>query len=203
MKEETVKIPGITESPVCARCAAKGPTCCSLGAASPDAEEPQCFPLSQPECLRILGEAECASILAAQPGGAPENPSGGFFVSAPNSPDFLAAMHALFPGEEAVIAKIWPDEGNHLRLFLPNGRDCVFLAAQGCLLPPHSRPWFCRLFPFWVLKGRPRCFAPASCLAVTEKPSLNGLLRTFAIDSAGVLDLYARLRRDWGLNNDV
>ena len=71
---------------VCARCAASGPTCCTL---TPGQEE-FCFPLSEIERHRIL-EAGAGK---------------GFFAQEANTSAFLDNLRKLFPGEARTSA--WP-----------------------------------------------------------------------------------------------
>ncbi|MDR2051245.1 MAG: zinc/iron-chelating domain-containing protein [Deltaproteobacteria bacterium] len=174
---------------VCRRCAAQGRTCCSLGAEETSA----CSPLSRAELRRILA---CRSA-----GDREETPKRAFpAVREKNSPDFMAAVQRLFPKEGAALSALFPPEGEHLRLRLTAGGDCFFLTASGCSLPREARPGFCRIFPFWVRGGELGFFEAEHCLAIRENASFVPLLRAFALTRAGVLEEYARLRRDWGMD---
>ncbi len=164
---------------VCARCAGLGPTCCEV---SPGQEE-ACFPVSDLERQRI------SDHLALSRGG---------FVEERNSRAFVTNLHRLFPRERRVVDALFPARGTHLRLSTDARGRCQFLAAAGCVLPNEVRPYYCRLFPFWVVSGRLCVFAPAGCLAHREGRSVAGMLESLAVPAARLLDLHSRLRLAWG-----
>ena len=187
----------INSSFVCARCAARFPTCCRMRSAEElENERPgwegECFPLSDPEWERL---ENAARALPAPP---PEE----LTARAPNSPEFLKAMLTLFPGQAERLAASYPAGGSHRRMNLRPDGSCVCLTPQGCCLPRQARPWFCRLFPLWVQRGKLACFAPSDCLAVLENRSLRDLLRVFGGSEAEFLELFEGLRRDWGMQPD-
>lgn len=187
-----VKNKDLPPSSVCARCAARFPTCCRLRSAEGDGNadwEGECFPLSEAELERLQSAVRAL----------PDPPAEELAAGAPNSPEFLAAMRALFPGQAEQLAKAYPAGGQHRRMSLRPDGSCVCLTAQGCCLPRESRPWFCRLFPLWINRGRLACFTPADCLAVLESRSLPELLRAFGGSEGEVRRLFESLRRDWGL----
>ena len=119
---------------VCKRCAGLGPTCCQL---TPGAEE-ACFLLSNPEKDRIREAA----------------PQLGAFAVAPNSSAFLDNIIRLFPTEKELVQEIFPERKEHFRLATDREGRCKLLGPEGCLLPVESRPYYCRIFPFWVHGGR-------------------------------------------------
>jgi Fe-S-cluster containining protein len=171
---------------ICARCAAKGPTCCQL--AAPDSAESAhiCFPISENEQQRIKN---CLVN---------NLPPVDLFTNTPNSESFLAAMLTLFPAEEPVLKKLHPAQAEHARMNLNTDGSCVCLSkSSGCILSVDARPWYCRIFPFWVIKNRLLVFTSADCLAVKQK-KLPEILQVFSADKNTVFALYENLRRDWG-----
>ncbi|WP_428566354.1 MAG: YkgJ family cysteine cluster protein [Solidesulfovibrio sp. DCME] len=165
---------------ICARCAASGPTCCVM---TPGHED-QCFPVSEMERQRI---------------GEQTGLSRGAFTPEANSAAFLASLRRLFPGEGQVLEALFPPGRRHLRLSVgPSGR-CVFLRADGCCLPRQVRPYYCRLFPFWMAAGRVSAFAATTCLVHREGRTVAGMLAAIVMTEAQVRDLHGRLRLAWGL----
>lgn len=166
------------EPGVCARCALVSDTCCRL---SPGQEE-FCFPLS--------GE-ESALIAAADVGV-------GGVVQERNTEAFVENLCRLFPGERDRVHALFPEGGEHVRLGLDGKGGCSFLGPQGCALPREARPFYCRLFPFWVRTGRIMVFEFKDCLAQRESLGSGDLFRPLGLDRQTARDLYARLRRAWG-----
>jgi Fe-S-cluster containining protein len=164
---------------ICARCAGEGQTCCQL---TPGNEE-ACFPLSAMEQQRIL---------EAAPG------RGGFCLS-PNSAAFLDSLRRLFPGEARDLAGLFPPGKQHWRLATLPGGDCAFLSPEGCILPNEARPYYCRLFPFWIMEDEVNVFAAGHCLAVREGKNPTGTLAVFGLTGKRVHELFGRLRLAWGL----
>ena len=174
----------VPADPVCARCAREGESCCRLGSQA----EAACFPLSGPEIRRL--EA-CL----------PPDFSRGLVRQEANSPLFLQSLHRLFPHEPQRVEELFPAGRTHPGLALDSAGACPLLGPQGCLLPDQGRPWYCRLFPFWVIGRGLRCFARQDCLAVRENPGPAALMRAFRISRGEILELYASLRRDWGFES--
>ncbi len=172
--------PGGQAAFVCVRCAALGPTCCEI---SPGQEE-CCFPVSELERQRI------SDHLALSRGG---------FVEEANSRAFVANLHRLFPRERRVVDQLFPPGGRHLRLSTDDRGRCQFLSGRGCVLPNEVRPYYCRLFPFWVVAGRLTVFASGACLAHREGRTIPGMLASLEIRAPALLDLHRRLRLSWGL----
>jgi Fe-S-cluster containining protein len=164
---------------VCARCAAAGPTCCRL---EPGQEE-HCFPVSEIESHRIL-EADAGT---------------GAFASEPNTTAFKANLRKLFPGIGQVVDALFPLNKHHLRLATDASGACKLLGPAGCVLPREARPYYCRLFPFWVLGGRLHVFEAASCLVRREHRGQAGLLAALSTTESEVRRLHGRLRMAWGL----
>ena len=168
-----------TDPHVCARCALTNPTCCRL---DPGSEE-YCFPVSEMEWERILEYAG----------------EQGSFVQEPNSKPFVTNMKRLFPGEHKLVEQLFPLVKFHLRLATDKDGTCTFLRDGGCALPREARPYYCRLFPFWIYGERLTIFTPPHCLAVKEAKQLTGLMRTMDQTEASLRTLHGRLRLAWGL----
>jgi hypothetical protein len=184
---------------ICARCAVKGKTCCQLAQVNREQEADVCFPVSAAEQQRI---ETCIQNLPEKPRTF-ETPEAAkltrLFAPAMNDKKFYLAMLKLFPGEGGTLQKLYPAKEKHLQMNLHKDGSCICLSTSGCILPTHVRPWYCRLFPFWVIKKRLLLFTPGSCLAVTEYKNMTGMMQTFATDQNSVFELYAGLRREWGL----
>ncbi len=180
MSRNFLPAPVKADSPhICESCASEGSTCCSL---APGTEE-HCFPLSRPEWERIV--EWCEHI--------------GGFAEGPNSPAFMQNMRALFPGEERELKRLFPGHAWHMRLAVTAKGDCVFLGHEGCRLPREVRPWYCRIFPFWVRNGRVTIFTANSCLAFLQARSAQPALELFGLSEKDILRLYGQLRLSWGL----
>lgn len=164
---------------VCSRCATRGATCCSL---APGQEE-ACFPLSISEKERIQDLY----------------PESGVFALRPNSAAFINNVHSLFPGEEDMVERLFPAGKEHFSLAVTPGGDCRFLSSEGCLLPVEYRPYYCRLYPFWITNGEITIFDNPACLAREEALSLGRLQAVLDTSAAAIRDLHGRLRLAWGL----
>lgn len=171
---------GIADPHVCAACAKDGPTCCQLE----PGHERFCFPVSAVERDKIL---DCAEGVR------------GAFAQEPNSKAFVDNMLALFPGEDGIVRKLFPLTKFHLRLATDEQGRCKFLGAEGCVLPREARPYYCRLFPLWVVGRRINLFTAGRCLAQRQGKGLSGLLVRLGVTSARVRELHGRLRLAWGL----
>ncbi len=164
---------------VCQRCASRGHTCCRLA----PGEEEVCFPLSEMERDRILDQSH----------------DKGAFVQEANSAPFRDNLFRLFPRERELLEQLFPENKTHLRLATRPDGACVFVGPQGCSLPREARPYYCLLFPFWLLDDRMTTFTPDGCLAVAESRTLSQMLRLIGMTEAEVRLLHGRLRLAWGL----
>lgn len=164
---------------VCARCAKRCGTCCTL---IPGQEE-FCFPLSPRE--RAAMEAAGAE--------------GACFARQANTPDFLSSVSRLFPGEEAAIAALFPPEGAHDRLAIDAQGACRLLGPKGCVLPRAARPLYCRLFPFWIRAGRELFFEFEDCEAQREAGGGASLKLRLGMNRDEIRQTYQELRTAWGL----
>lgn len=164
---------------ICAQCAALGRTCCTL---LPGNEE-LCFPISAAEQQMILDW-----------GGSPE-----LFAELPNSPAFRNSLDFLFPEDRLCLRELFPKGGRHKRLGTTCTGECLLLGPQGCRLPRENRPWYCRIFPFWVRFGEVMVIPSSSCLGVRQAPEKDACLALYGLDDGAVLEIFRRLRQTWGL----
>lgn len=170
----------ITSDPgICAQCAAQGPTCCHLA----PGDEEYCFPVSETEMRRIHEHA----------------PATGGFVLENNSKAFVDNVCRLFSGEEDIVQTLFPEQQSHYRLALTPDGTCRFLGSSGCTIPRQLRPYYCRVYPFWVVGSEVICFDSKSCLARKGAASINQMLRRVNVSKPEIRDLYGRLRLAWGL----
>jgi len=121
------------------------------------------------------------------------------FFSQPNTAGFVDNLSRLFPGEGVHIHELFPPEGVHDRLAVDADGACLLLGPEGCRLPREARPYYCRLFPFWIRSGRQMYFEFKECQALRESRGGAGLLKRLGMTETGVFDLYHRLREAWGL----
>ncbi len=170
---------GPQDANVCARCAAQGPSCCRLESGGPST----CFPVSVMEWERIL------DVVGEQ----------GAFVQEPNSPPFIDAMRRYFPDDVARIDALFPHHKFHLRLATTSDGACVFQGSSGCALPREARPYFCRLFPFWMEGEFVRLIHAPGCLAVRMGGFRDDVLSLLRMRESDVRTLHGRLRLAWGL----
>lgn len=167
------------DSDVCRRCSLQGPTCCRIASG----QEEFCFPISQAEKERIQEHV----------------PYTGGFVLSPNTKAFVDYVCRLFPGEEEQVRKLFPEGKEHFRLAVDSMGACRFLGPLGCEIPVEARPYYCRLFPFWMVACDVTHFDAATCLARREGGTLTRILNLLDTNRATVKDLYGRLRLVWGL----
>ncbi|MBU1003054.1 MAG: zinc/iron-chelating domain-containing protein [Proteobacteria bacterium] len=165
---------------VCARCAQEGPTCCQL---DPGNEE-SCFPLSEMERDRILRE------LAGDEGA---------FAQQANTQGFVRNLRTLFPGEDQAVDRLFPETKFHIRLAVDEQGRCRLLGPQGCRLTRESRPYYCRLFPFWYTGGKLNIFSASRCLLQREGRTRLRMLALAGESEKRLKELYGRLRLAWGL----
>jgi len=163
---------------ICRRCAETGPTCCWLNPGGVDA----LFPISDPEWRRIR-EAF---------------PDAGGFQQVPNSADFLCRLARLFPREKNLLPEIFHPRKHHYALAVKEEGGCRFLGPSGCVIPLECRPYYCRIFPFWVTDNDVCVVDFTSCLAWREGRSTFRMTEFFGLTEAQIRDLHGRLRIAWG-----
>ena len=167
---------------ICAVCAQNGPTCCQLRQGYPGLN----FSLSRVEKEAIAVYERWKGMC--------------FTVQAPNSPRFISRLINLFPADLDTIKTLFPENGHHERLLTNKLGHCVFLGPMGCLLPGKARPFYCRLFPFWVIGGRMAFFQFDLCQAQKGTRSVKKVMMRLQVDNSQILPLYNALRRAWLLD---
>ncbi|MDR3176134.1 MAG: zinc/iron-chelating domain-containing protein [Desulfovibrio sp.] len=179
---QTAPDPGTThpaDDYPCRFCALESGTCCRTDPKLADL----IFPLSRPEGARLEEYGQ--------------NP-GAFRAVRRNTPEFVQSVQALFPGEKARIKELFPDGGEHFSLALRNDGACAFLGNFGCVLPRARRPWYCLLFPVWVINHSLTLFSADNCLIVRRSGNPARAVDLMGESVAGIRRLFACLRRDWG-----
>ena len=164
---------------ICTLCATQGRTCCSL---VPGNEE-LCFPISGEERQMIAdwgGEAE-------------------FFNELPNSQAFRDSLDYLFPEDRVRLRELFPKHGRHWRLGTTPTGECLLLGPHGCRLPRANRPWYCRIFPFWVRWGEVMVIPSPSCLGVRKAVSKAKALELYSLTEIEVVEFFNHLRQAWAL----
>ncbi|MCC8194077.1 MAG: zinc/iron-chelating domain-containing protein [Deltaproteobacteria bacterium] len=169
---------------ICARCAAAGPTCCRTDPANSD----KCFPLSDAEKDRLAPYAAALHLPAA--------------ATEENTPEFLRLVGVLFPDRKDVLARSFPEGGTHWRLPLAGDGTCLFLQEDGCALPRDARPWYCQLFPVWVVRNYFDRFQPETCLLTREAPRLADVFAALGMTREQAKKMYGSLCRDWGMEKE-
>jgi Fe-S-cluster containining protein len=204
--------------PSCALCAAAGTCCCRA-----DPEQAHLiFPLSPAERRRLAAarrkavfercpeetEKTLSGLCPERIGGSGEKcvrPAAADAGETPwatrlNTPDFISAMHSLFPKDKTRINQLFPADGEHWSLRLRPDGSCVFLDDDGCRLPRAARPGYCLLFPVWIVGGALTLFVSQECLLARKAGSPARCAGLMGTDRAGLSLIYARLRREWGLD---
>lgn len=164
---------------ICTLCALRGKTCCTL---VPGNEE-LCFPISRMEQKLISdwsGHTE-------------------FFDELPNSPIFRDSLDYLFPEDRPRLRELFPKNGSHRRLGTTPTGECLLLGPRGCRLPRASRPWYCRIFPFWVRWGEVMLIPSPSCLGVSKARTKEAAFELYGVTEAEILEIFNNLRRAWEL----
>ena len=203
---------------LCALCAAEGLSCCRT---DPDMARLS-FPLSAPEWRRLRPYLALASVLspdrageairrpakadppkAPTPEECPPREGDAACLAEENSPAFLQALSLLFPGEKALLGRVFPPGRRHFRLRLRPDGSCVFQGGSGCCLPRGARPWYCLLFPAWIRGGSVALFQSETCLLSRRAASPAQGLELLKTTAGETRRLYAALREDWRLSPGV
>lgn len=119
--------------------------------------------------------------------------------SEPNHPDFITSMHALFPGQKTRIAKLFPAGERHFSLRTRRDGSCAFLGDSGCRLPRAARPWYCLLFPAWMIEDNLTLFLAKECLVSQKARGPAHGVELLGEQPAHIRVLHARLLKDWGM----
>lgn len=169
-----------TDPEICASCAKTGPTCCQL---KPGQEE-YCFPLSEMERDRIL---DCSQSWK------------GAFARESNTENFVDNLRKLFPADRRAVREIFSLTKHHIRLATRSDGSCMLLGKSGCLLPVEARPYYCRLFPLWVVGKKITMFNPSRCKAREASSDTSKILTLLGMSRSKIYELHGRLRLAWGL----
>jgi Fe-S-cluster containining protein len=116
-----------------------------------------------------------------------------------NTPDFIASMRALFPRDKKRIERLFPPNGTHYALRTRSDGSCVFLGKSGCRLPRSTRPWYCLLFPVWMVENSLTLFRSEHCLIAQKAHSPAHGAALLQQHPARIRELHRSLRLDWGL----
>lgn len=149
---------------------------------------------------------ELGAMPPVSPEGEPEKnaspPEGGDSICAlePNVPEFIASMHEMFPQYKKTVNALFPTRNKHLTLRLRTDGSCIFLGSKGCRLPRAVRPWYCRIFPAWVVGGSLTLFLLQDCLISHRAKDPADGVRMLGATPNHIRTLHARLSQDWGLN---
>lgn len=222
------ELPSPKGEALCRLCASENGGCCRT---DPDLTYLS-FPLSGPEWRRIIPHAalatpaipaegarfteeeEAADAAACDlrnqnvppflpPADETQPPNDAVCAPEPNRPDFIASMHTLFPGEKRAIDALFPTNGEHGALRTRRDGACVFLGGGGCRLPRIARPWYCLLFPAWVIEDTLTLFSSPECLIAQKARGPAHGIRLLDESPVRLRRFYAALRLDWGLPPSV
>ena len=182
------------------------------------------FPLSVPEWRRLKPYAALATpagpaggelfsrqeTLAAEaareyagreilPAHVGDPPDGGdeIFAVETNTADFIHSLRALFPGEKKRVNALFPVGAAHRTLRIRPDGACVFLGREGCRLPRKIRPWYCLLFPVWVIENSLTLFSSPHCLIAQKAMGPAHGVSLVNERPAHLRALYVSLRLDW------
>jgi len=188
-----------TGEALCRFCAEAGTCCCRT---DPDLTHLS-FPLSAPEWQRLLPYASLADAATSDQG---DVLGDAIRAAEPNTPDFIASMRTLFPRDKKRIDDLFPQNGTHYTLRTGAGGSCVFLGKTGCRLPRSARPWYCLLFPVWMIEDSLTLFMSEHCLIAQKAHSPAHGVALLQQHPALIRELHHSLRQDWGLapqNNEL
>jgi len=68
--------------------------------------------------------------------------------------------------------------------------NCVFLTEAGCKLEKRIRPFYCNLYPFWLMpdEDRLRVLINHECLAQQRAANISDLLKMFGINRNDIIN---------------
>jgi Fe-S-cluster containining protein len=168
-----------SEENICARCSKISRTCCRI---QPE-NAVNCFPLSG---------AEIKDLNRYLTG---EDP----VLRTKNSVEFVRNLKKLIPDKKEAIDREFPQNGTHQRLRTTEDGSCILLGDKGCTLPWRVRPIFCRLYPFWVYKGKVTLFDDPECLALQVENQPRRALSLLGSTGREILDLYFEMLKHLNL----
>jgi Fe-S-cluster containining protein len=88
------------------------------------------------------------------------------------------------------VTDAFPETGSHWRLATTEMGQCVFLGESGCVLERGLRPFYCRLFPFWLYQEQLTWFTAEECLAAAECASSAAMLRAMDLSMDEIRELF-------------
>ena len=183
---------GSTGADLCRSCAEAGTCCCRT---DPDVTHLN-FPLSDPEWQRLLPYAGLTATVGQD---AVSGQGDAIRATERNTPDFIASMRTLFPRDKKRIDLLFPQNGAHYTLRTGADGSCVFLGKTGCRLPRSARPWYCLLFPVWMIENSLTLFTSEHCLIAQKARSPAHGVALLEQHPALIRELHHSLRLDWGL----
>ncbi len=167
-------------SNICFQCSRIFPTCC----VAPDNPDEEMTLISAEEAAMMQSITGVKNI-------------GEYIAEVPNSKEFFKKLASLFPYDIDKIIKKNKPGSSHYRLKIKNEKQCSFLTKQGCLLPYNSKPWFCRIYPFWIMDGKVKLFTNNQCLALLRTSNISQAYEIFSINEKEILELYDNIRNAW------
>ncbi len=174
---------------ICTKCAKTNSTCCSIT----NKGNNTIFPLSKKEINKIQTYIK----------------NNHFFNIQENNYLFISKLINLFPTEKKNILKKFKIKNNlnnqkqqkknfqfyHFTLKLKQNK-CYFLSKEGCLLPRKIRPFFCQIYPFWVIENKIIVFNDMDCLAIKKYKSISNLLKVFKTSQDEIIFLYQQYKNN-------
>lgn len=123
---------------------------------------------------------------------------GGLFFSwEPNNESFIKFIISLFPEfSEDTLRAFNPDE-SHRSLGIDCFGRCSLLGGNGCLLPYDVRPLFCRIYPFWFIRGELKIFKNERCLALDVTTDPDKMIQLFRTSRSTLEIIYKKILLEW------
>ncbi|MDK2921091.1 MAG: hypothetical protein PWR24_648 [Desulfonauticus sp.] len=160
------------EEYICKKCSQLYPTCCTL-----NDEQNIIFPLSNLEIEQIKKETKEE-----------------FFFLEKVTTEFLNNLKKIFP-EDKKIFSFFKEKKSYFRLNIVN-KKCIFLTSKGCSLKVKNRPFFCRIYPFWVINRKIVFFKDNNCFAQKKSNQVKELLKIFDYEPEYIFQLYGNYKNN-------
>lgn len=161
---------------ICSKCAKIYPTCCKI-----NNKQDLLFPLTKKE-IDILKK---------------KYPRDDFFCKEKITAGFLINLKKIFP-EEKKIFYFFREKNFYFRLSLIDNR-CFFLKEDGCELETNIRPFFCRIYPFWIVNNKISIFKDKQCLA-QKNNDIKELLKIFNYQIEQIFYLFNEYKKNLLIN---
>ncbi len=173
---------------ICEKCAKKNKTCCSVE----HGKDVSYFPLSEEEIERLETVA---------------GPREKYITKKKNTAAFLLQMNRLFPKNAKDINTLFPVDGEHNHLLVDDSGSCLFLTDKGCSLERENRPYYCNLYPLWLVFGELCSFSNPNCLAIAQSEKndddVEKLLEVFHKDIAQVEEEFDKILLAWDIEKKI